>query len=58
MLQALPRIANLSPADGLFVESLVAAVAQGDPAAKSRMRAFLAGKAGKVAKAGKAGKPG
>jgi enoyl-CoA hydratase/carnithine racemase len=50
VLQALPRIANLSPADGMFVESLVAAVAQGDPAAKSRMRDFLAGKAGKVGK--------
>jgi hypothetical protein len=30
----------------------VAAVAQGDPAAKTRMRDFLAGKAGKVGKAG------
>jgi len=52
VLQALPRIANLSRDDGLFVESLVAAVAQGDPAAKTRMRDFLAGKAGKVGKAG------
>ena len=52
VLQALPRIANLSPDDGLFVESLVAAVAQGDPAAKTRMRDFLAGKAGKVGKRG------
>ena len=48
VLQALPRIAGLSRDDGLFVESLVAAVAQGDPAAKARMRDFLAGKAGKV----------
>ena len=46
----LPRIAGLSQDDGLFVESLVAAMAQGDPAAKSRMRDFLAGKAAKVAK--------
>jgi (methylthio)acryloyl-CoA hydratase len=50
VLQALPRIAGLSRDDGLFVESLVAAVAQGDPAAKARMRDFLAGKAGKVGK--------
>ena len=48
VLQALPRIAGMSQDDGLFVESLVAAVAQGDPAAKDRMRDFLAGKAGKV----------
>jgi len=32
------------------MESLVAAIAQGDPAAKLRMQAFLDGKAGKVAK--------
>ena len=50
VIQALPRISELSPAEGLFVESLVAAIAQGDPAAKERMRAFLEGKAGKVAK--------
>jgi len=50
VLQALPRIAGLSQGDGLFVESLVAAMAQGDPAAKSRMRDFLAGKAAKVTK--------
>ena len=37
--------------DGLFTESLMAAIAQGDEAAKSRMRAFLDGKAGKVKKA-------
>ena len=45
VLQALPRIAGMSQDDGLFVESLMAAMAQGDPAAKERMRAFLAGKA-------------
>jgi enoyl-CoA hydratase/carnithine racemase len=58
VLQALPRIAGLSRDDGLFVESLVAAVAQGDPAAKARMRDFLAGKAGKVGMVGKVGKVG
>ncbi len=46
--QALPRIADLSQADGLFVESLMAAIAQGDDAAKERVRAFLEKRAGKV----------
>ena len=47
---ALPRIADLSQPDGLFVESLMAAIAQGDDAAKQRVRAFLEKRAGKVAK--------
>jgi len=46
--QALPRIADLSASDGLFVESLMSSIAQGDEAAKERVRAFLAGKAEKV----------
>jgi enoyl-CoA hydratase/carnithine racemase len=50
VIQALPRIAELAPSEGLFVESLVAAIAQGDPAAKERIRAFLEGRAAKVAK--------
>ena len=50
VLQALPRIADLSQDDGLFVESLMAAIAQGDDAAKERMRAFLDKRAGKVGK--------
>ncbi len=50
VIQALPRISELPPSEGLFMESLVAAIAQGDPAAKERMRAFLDGKAAKVAK--------
>ena len=50
VVHALPRIADMSQADGLFTESLMAAIAQGDDAAKQRMRAFLDGKAGKVAK--------
>lgn len=50
VIQALPRIADLPAQDGLFMESLMAAIAQGDDAAKQRMRAFLDGKAGKVAK--------
>ena len=37
--------------DALFVEALMAAIAQGDDAAKQRLRAFLEGRAGKVVKA-------
>jgi len=51
VVQALPRIADMSQSDGLFVESLMAAIAQGDDAAKQRMRDFLEGRAGKVKKA-------
>ena len=48
--QALPRIADMAQSDGLFVESLISAIAQGDEAAKDRVRAFLEKRAGKVAK--------
>jgi enoyl-CoA hydratase/carnithine racemase len=48
--QALPRIADLSASDGLFMESLISSIAQGDEAAKERVRAFLQGRAAKVAK--------
>ena len=51
VMHALPRIADLSQPDGLFVESLMAAIASGDDAAKERVRAFLEGRAGKVGKA-------
>lgn len=50
VMQALPRIAGMSQADGLFVESLMAAIAQGDTAAKQRMRDFLDKRADKVAR--------
>ena len=50
VMQALPRITQMSQSDGLFVESLMAAIAQGDDAAKQRVRAFLDGKANKVTK--------
>ena len=50
VMQALPRIADLSQSDGLFVESLMAAIAQGDDAAKERVRAFLEKRAAKVEK--------
>lgn len=49
--QALPRIAEMAPAEGLFVESLMSAIAQGDEAAKQRVRDFLGKRAGKVGKA-------
>ncbi|HRP29853.1 MAG TPA: crotonase/enoyl-CoA hydratase family protein [Burkholderiaceae bacterium] len=48
VIHALPRIADMGRSEGLFTESLMAAIAQGDDAAKSRMRAFLEGKANKV----------
>jgi (methylthio)acryloyl-CoA hydratase len=51
VLHALPRIAAMSPSDGYFTESLMAAIAGGDPDAKSRMREFLEGRVAKVAKA-------
>jgi enoyl-CoA hydratase/carnithine racemase len=47
---ALPRIARMPQAEGLFVESLMAAIAQGDDAAKQRLQDFLAGRAAKVRK--------
>jgi (methylthio)acryloyl-CoA hydratase len=51
VVQALPRIADLSQSDGLFMESLMAAIAQGDEGAKQRMRDFVQGRAAKVRKA-------
>jgi enoyl-CoA hydratase/carnithine racemase len=48
--QALPRIAELAPAEGLFMESLISSIAQGDEAAKERVRAFLEKRAAKVSK--------
>ena len=41
VLQALPRIADMSPPDGLFVEALMIGIVQGDVAAKQRVRDFL-----------------
>ncbi len=49
--QALPRIADLAPGEGLFVEELMSSIAQGDEAAKERVRAFLDKRAAKVGKA-------
>ena len=52
VMQALPRIADLSQADGLFMEALMSAIAQSDEAAKQRVRDFLEKRASKVQKAG------
>jgi enoyl-CoA hydratase/carnithine racemase len=50
VMHALPRIADQSQSEGLFTESLMAAVAESTPQAKERLRAFLEGRAGKVVK--------
>jgi len=50
VIQALPRIADMSQQDGLFVESLMVGIAQGDDAAKQRVRDFLGKRAAKVGK--------
>lgn len=41
MLQAIPRIAEMSPQDGLFAESLAASMSQTTDEAKEGLRAFL-----------------
>jgi (methylthio)acryloyl-CoA hydratase len=48
VMHALPRIAEQGQSEGLFTESLMAAIAQGDDAAKQRMKDFVAGRAAKV----------
>ncbi len=52
VLQALPRIAESSPSQGYLLEALMAAVAGGSDEAKTRMNAFLEGRAGKVGRQG------
>ncbi len=52
VMHALPRIADQPQSEGLFTESLMAAVAESTPEAQIRLRAFLEGRAGKVVKAG------
>jgi enoyl-CoA hydratase/carnithine racemase len=44
----LPRIAQVDPGSGYAVEALISSIAQADPEAKSRLTAFLEGRAGKV----------
>ncbi len=48
LTHVLPRIADQSADHGLMTESLMAAIAQSAPEAKSRVRAFLEGRAAKV----------
>ncbi len=48
VMHALPRIADQSQSEGLFTESLMAAVAESTTEAQDRLRAFLQGRAAKV----------
>jgi enoyl-CoA hydratase/carnithine racemase len=50
LMHALPRIAEQPADQGYFTEALMAAIAQSAPEAKSRVKAFLDGKAAKVKK--------
>jgi enoyl-CoA hydratase/carnithine racemase len=49
VLHALPRIQDMSEDDGLFVESMMAALAQTGPEAAARLADFVAGRGAKVA---------
>ena len=51
LMHALPRIAEQPADQGFLTEALMAAIAQSAPEAKSRVKAFLDGKAAKVKKA-------
>ena len=46
LMHALPRIAEASQDQGLFMEALIAAIAQGAPEAKERIAQFLTKQAG------------
>lgn len=50
VLNALPRIQDMSSDDGLFVESFIASFTATSPEAEERLNAFLSKKAGKVAR--------
>jgi enoyl-CoA hydratase/carnithine racemase len=50
VLQALPRIQDMSETDGLFVESLTAALVQSGPEAAQRLADFAEKRAAKVAR--------
>ena len=51
VMHALPRIAEQSPSEGLFTESLMSSIAASTPEAQARLEAFLQGRAEKVVKA-------
>ena len=48
ILHALPHIAEQDPASGLLTESLMSAIAAGDPEARKRLKAFLEKRAPKT----------
>jgi enoyl-CoA hydratase/carnithine racemase len=48
IMHVLPRIAESDPASGYLMEALIAAIAQGDEEAKSRLKDFLEKKAPKT----------
>lgn len=48
ILNALPRIQDMSSEDGLFLESIMSAMTSATPEAEERLRAFLEKRAGKV----------
>jgi enoyl-CoA hydratase/carnithine racemase len=48
VMHVLPRIAEQDPASGYLMEALIAAIAQGDEEAKTRLRDFLEKRAPKV----------
>ncbi len=48
MIQALPRIMEMGPEEGLFAEALMVGVAQSSPEAKARLRDFLEKRGAKV----------
>jgi hypothetical protein len=48
VLHALPRIQDMSEEDGLFVESLMAALAQSGAEAQARLADFVAKQGAKV----------
>ena len=50
IIQALPRIAEMGPDEGLFTESLMTGVVQSSENAKARLRAFLEKRAAKVSR--------
>lgn len=50
ILNALPRIQDMSSEDGLFLESIMSALTSATPEAGERLRAFLDKRAGKIAR--------
>jgi enoyl-CoA hydratase/carnithine racemase len=50
LMHALPRIAEQPADQGFFTEALMTAIVQNAPEAKTRVKAFLEGKASKVSK--------